>query len=243
MFVLGCLSLMISVDHKPLTAIFGDCELEKITNPRLLNFKEKSLMYQFTIKHTPGKTHFGPDATSCYPAPLRTAMHQAEDNDMSSGIKSSIIASYKSDPHLQAITRERIAAAAAAAADRECSDLAAVIQHGFPASRNELPDTLRQFWPMRDDLYTIDGVPATGNKILIPHQLRSEVLECLHVAHQGVNGMLANAQPKIILAWIRGPASTDKGTMSSLQQNRSFRTQRAPGRSTCVGIPLSADSN
>ena len=154
MFVLGCPSLMISVDHKPLTAIFRDHELEKITNPCLLNFKEKSLMYQFTIKHNPCKTHFGPDATSRYPAPLRTAIHQVEDNDISSGIKSSITASYKSDLHLQAITWERIAAAAAA--DRECSDLAAVIQHGFPTSRNELPDTLRQFWPMQDDLYTTD---------------------------------------------------------------------------------------
>ena len=114
---------------------------------------------------------------------------------MSSGIKSSIIASYKSDLHLQVITWERIAAAAAA--DRECSDLAAVIQHGFPTSRNELPDTIRQFWPMRDDLYTIDGVPAKGNKILIPHQLHSEVLECLHSAHQGVNGMLANAHQRL----------------------------------------------
>ena len=95
MFVLGCPTLMISVNHKPLTAIFRDCELEKITNPCLLNFKEKPSMYQFTIKHTPGKTHFGPDATSRYPAPLRKAMHQAEDNDMSGGIKSSIIASYK----------------------------------------------------------------------------------------------------------------------------------------------------
>ena len=104
MFVLRCPLLMISGDHKPLTAIFGDCELEKITNPCLLNFKEQSLMYQFTIKHTPGKTHFGPDTTSLYPAPPRTAMHQAEDNDMSSGIKSSIIASYKNDPHLQTIT-------------------------------------------------------------------------------------------------------------------------------------------
>ena len=87
---------------------------------------------------------------------------------MSSGIKSSITASYKSDPHLQAITWKTIAAAAAA--DRECSDLEAVIQHGFPTSKNELPDTLQKFWPMRDDLYTIDGVPAKGNKILIPHQ-------------------------------------------------------------------------
>ena len=41
MFVLGCLLLMISIDHKPLTAIFGDRELEKITNRCLLIFKKE----------------------------------------------------------------------------------------------------------------------------------------------------------------------------------------------------------
>ena len=64
MFVLGCPNLLISVNHKPLVSIFSDQALEKISNPRLLNFKERSLMYRFKVKHTPGKRHVGTDATS-----------------------------------------------------------------------------------------------------------------------------------------------------------------------------------
>ena len=47
---------------------------------------------------------------------------------------------------------------------------------------------------MKEDLYVLHGVILKGNKILIPHPLRAKVLECLHAAHQGINGMSANAQ-------------------------------------------------
>ncbi len=70
-FVLGCPKLLVSVDHKPLVSIFGDQALEKISNPRLLNYKERSMMYRFTIKHIPGKRQVGPDATSCYPTMIQ----------------------------------------------------------------------------------------------------------------------------------------------------------------------------
>ena len=44
MFVLGCPYLTCAVDHKPLIKIFSDQSLEKIENPRILDFKEKTLM-------------------------------------------------------------------------------------------------------------------------------------------------------------------------------------------------------
>ena len=115
MFVLGCPKLLISVDHKPLVTIFGDQPLEKITNPRLLNYKERSLMYQFSIKHTLGKHHIGPDATSCYPstkinasclcAILQTSSNHAVTlTDIDNTIKSSIAANYHADENIRAIT-------------------------------------------------------------------------------------------------------------------------------------------
>ena len=50
---------------------------------------------------------------------------------------------------------------------------------------------------MKDYLYVLDGIPIKDNRILIPQSLRSEVLECLHAAHQGVNGMIANAAQRL----------------------------------------------
>ena len=50
---------------------------------------------------------------------------------------------------------------------------------------------------MRNDFYAVDGVIIKNNKILIPKQLRREVLESLHSAHQGVTGMTSNARQRL----------------------------------------------
>ena len=66
-FVLGCPTLIIAVDHKPLIRLLGDKSLEDIPNPRLLNLKEKTLRYSFSMVHIPGKLNKAADATSRSP--------------------------------------------------------------------------------------------------------------------------------------------------------------------------------
>ena len=67
MFVLGCPNLMLAVDHQPLIPIFSGKPFERISNPRLFDLKEKTLMYRFSVKHVPGKIHLAPDCGSRYP--------------------------------------------------------------------------------------------------------------------------------------------------------------------------------
>ena len=66
-FVLGCPDLTIVTDHLPLLSILNDRSLADIGNRRLQNLKEKTLSYQFSIQHVPGRRHLGPDAMSRYP--------------------------------------------------------------------------------------------------------------------------------------------------------------------------------
>ena len=61
-FSLGCKDLTLATDHKPLTRVFNDRSLADIDNRRLMNLKEKTLPYSFTIQHVPGIKHKGPDA-------------------------------------------------------------------------------------------------------------------------------------------------------------------------------------
>ena len=206
MFVLGCPDLLVTVDHQPLTKIFSDQALENIGNPRLLNLKERTLLYKFKIKHRPGKLNLAPDCASRYPA---GAPPKNSSQMIDTAVKAAFTSMYESDPKLKAITWERIVAAAAT--DEECRTLANLIQNGFPKSRNDLPSIARVFWPMCEDIYCLEGVIVNGNKILIPRQLRAEVLESLHSAHQGVNGMLANARQRLF--W--------PGLGASIRQTRS----------------------
>ena len=65
MFVLGHPNLILAVDHKPLLAIFSpEQELSEILNPRLMNFKMKTMAYRFKPIYIPGKAHVVPDTMS-----------------------------------------------------------------------------------------------------------------------------------------------------------------------------------
>ena len=114
---------------------------------------------------------------------------------MDNTIKSSIAANYHADENLSTITWERITAAVAQ--DEKCQLLCKTITTGFPASKDKLLELIKWFWMMKEDLYVLHGVILKGNKILIPRPLRAEILECLHAAHQGVNGKSANARQRL----------------------------------------------
>ena len=66
-FVMGCPQMIVVTDHQPLKGIFGDKDLSKVHNPRLLRLKEKCLRCSFSIQHCPGKRH--KDANSSLPQP------------------------------------------------------------------------------------------------------------------------------------------------------------------------------
>ena len=63
-FVLGLENLILCVDHKPLLGILGDQGLADIQNPRLMNFKLKSLAFRFKPVYIKGKDHIIPDTWS-----------------------------------------------------------------------------------------------------------------------------------------------------------------------------------
>ena len=64
MFTLGLPNLLLALDHKPLIKIFGNATLHGISNPRLFNFKQKSLKFRVKPVHVPGKQHVVPDTFS-----------------------------------------------------------------------------------------------------------------------------------------------------------------------------------
>ena len=54
-FVLGNPQLILALDHKPLLKVLGPAELDEVLNPRLMNFKLRSLAYRFKPIFIPGK--------------------------------------------------------------------------------------------------------------------------------------------------------------------------------------------
>ena len=71
------------------------------------------------------------------------------------------------------------------AADKALSHLLKLIEHGTQGLDCNDPD-LAPFWPIRDSLYTQEGVLLYH---VIPSSLRPRVLQYLHAAHQGTSSM------------------------------------------------------
>ena len=220
-FVLGCENLTIAVDHKPLLKIFTDRSLEDISNSRLRNLKEKTLRYRFQMIHIPGVKHRAADGISRHPTndpellplpddvaaigheepftlhflpPSAYALSNPSPIEaacVEEDVVSCAVSSFNANK-LQAVTWHRVRVATTS--DDEMRQLADLIESGIPESRNMLPTPLRDFFPYRDDLHTVDGVILYKDRIVIPPSLRNEVLNALHSAHQGVSSMFARAE-------------------------------------------------
>ena len=68
-FTLGCENLIVATDHKPLVAIFGDKELNRIPNPRMFRLKQRTLCWSFQMVYLAGSTNLAADAVSRHPSP------------------------------------------------------------------------------------------------------------------------------------------------------------------------------
>jgi hypothetical protein len=63
-YTMGCKQLYVATDHKSLVQVLGDRSLADVEKPGLARIKERTLWWQFTIIHTPGKLQLAADALS-----------------------------------------------------------------------------------------------------------------------------------------------------------------------------------
>ena len=78
--------------------------------------------------------------------------------------------------------------------DEELLELRDVIINGQELDTERLSHYKRYM----GEFTVLDGVIFNGNRILIPRSLRKEVLDVLHMAHQGVTGMYHAAQHSVM---------------------------------------------
>ena len=204
-FTLGCTRLHLQVDHKPLVGLLENKTLDAIDNRRLVNLKEKTFPWNFTVSHVPGVKIPGPDAASRKPddraynpgdgemviaacialRPLR--IHQAPDD-----VEASVVAAVRrSMPTFRAVTWERVRDETSR--DQHLLALIDMAERGFPDSLDKWPAQLAPYWRFRGNLTAVDGVVCYGHRAVIPPTLRPEVVAHLHSAHQGVSKMSARA--------------------------------------------------
>ena len=218
-FVLGCKQLYVATDHKPLLGTFGDRSLEQVENPRLRRLKEKTKMFDFKMIHVPARKHAGPDALSRNPICREGLMGDMNTKDARLAVLAGIrvldktIEKEEKDPAVEmaedklccyvcpmlashgvvveAVTWERVQQAAMM--DPVMQELKRLLEEGFPETRNEMGDSVREFFKFREHLSMAEGAILYKDRVVIPRMLRREILEGLHAGHQGVVSMRARA--------------------------------------------------
>jgi len=78
--------------------------------------------------------------------------------------------------------------------DESLLQLKTVIQEGWPASKNEVPNLVTPYYNIRDELSIQDGLIFRGERVVIPTSLRQEIKQALHRSHVGVEATLRRAR-------------------------------------------------
>ena len=229
-YVLGCTNLIVATDHKPLLKILNDRSLTDIGNRRLLNLKEKTVGYRFTVVHVSGKKNFGPDAASHHPSgqskrqqlpgeatyaetlisknvschdTLPILFKHSEDTD--TAYSTVVAATCGLNAVTNVVTWDMVREATAS--NPTFIRLINLLEEGFPDDCRELPLELRPYQRYATSLCVVDGVVLMGQRIVVPPSLRQPILNALHAAHQGVSSMPARAMDSVYWPDIKGKRS------------------------------------
>lgn len=70
---------------------------------------------------------------------------------------------------------------------------------GWPERREAVPLEIRAFYSYRDELTVQGEILFRGNRVIVPADMRSEMLKKIHASHIGIEGSLRQARE--ILYW------------------------------------------
>ena len=85
--------------------------------------------------------------------------------------------------------------------DSTLQTLMSVVEEGWPDSKAKVPLCIREYWPYRDELSTQNGLVYRGTRIIIPAQMRPEMIIRAHASHLGIQYTTGTARE--IMYWPR----------------------------------------
>ena len=197
-FLLGADHFKILTDQKPLiSTLKKDRSLASVENLRLRRMKEKTLGYRFEIEHIAGKKNSFTDTLSRYPVSNVDSDDRELIDELS--ICSNLIVSSCGD-HIGVDLADL---RSVAGSDQEYQTLLQKVSSDSFATSKSLEDPLiKPYHAVRDRISIVDGILMycfeDGHlRVIVPRGQRASVLNTLHAAHQGPDGMLRRARQSV----------------------------------------------
>ncbi|XP_022791406.1 uncharacterized protein K02A2.6-like [Stylophora pistillata] len=111
--------------------------------------------------------------------------------------------------------------------DPELQQLQKVVMGGWLQTKVETPVETRPYWNHRDEISCYEGLLFKGDRIIVPHSLRPEILQCIHAAHLGIEKCRARAQSAVFWPGINGAIDELVSKCNTCQQHQRSN-QREP---------------
>ena len=167
----------IHTDHKPLVPLFGSKNLDELPI-RVQRFRLRMMRFKFTISHVPGKSLLVADALSrapCSEAGREDLLLQQETEAYVNIVVQNLPAMEKQLERIRWHQEE----------DEECKLAAEYCRSGWP-SRQSLHGAMKHYYSVASPISVKDGLLMRGNRVVIPAALILEMLDRLHIGHQGI---------------------------------------------------------
>ena len=161
-------------DHKPLESIMNK-PLSQVS-PRLQRMLLKLQRYNLAVKYTRGKEMHIADALS------RAHLNITEEND-SEEIE---LAIHTLTKHLPVSEARKAEFMSATELDSSLQQVRKLTMGGWPTNINNVPDSARDYWKVRDQLHVADGLIFVGERLVVPTTMKTIVLQAIHEGHMGI---------------------------------------------------------
>ncbi|XP_041355324.1 uncharacterized protein LOC121372952 [Gigantopelta aegis] len=140
--------------------------------------------YDLKVEYIPGKTQFIADTLS------RASLDETppeDDRELKVNMLQRLSVSQSRDVEFQQKT------------SNELHELYAIIQSGWPDTKQQVPHAVRQFWDARDELAVLDGVIYRVMRIVVPPTMRTAMLNLIHETYMGI--VKTKQRAREILYW------------------------------------------
>lgn len=180
--------VVFETDHKPLVQILQSKNLDTLT-PRLQRFRMRLMRYDYSVVYVPGKDLTIADALSRSPIPHNTNEPQELAIETEAFVRFIVRNLPVKDYYLEKIIDSQTK-------DPICKLLLRYTSDGWP-TRDKLPDIMVPYYQYRYDILFSENLLLKDTRIIIPSNLQEEIINYIHVGHQGITKCRRLAQTSV----------------------------------------------
>ena len=177
------LNFHVETDHKPLVPLFSNKLLDELPL-RVQRFRMRLMRFSFSISHVPGKELSTADALSRAPI---SASDELLSDEVDAYVQMATLSDLVTEKTLEVVRSYQ-------KNDVVCKHIVAYCRDGWPC---KVPDLLKPYYSIAGELSIRDDLLVRGSRIVIPANMRADVLAKLHAGHQGISKSRLRARQSV----------------------------------------------